>query len=300
MTSHSQFPPAAFACLIIVGPREQTIALDTLDSVKAYYPHADCWIVDDATTDGTFERLQGWVAGHGGTLLRNAQPNGYLGLVNSVLFGLDAIARSGIPYAFVCKIDTDTCFCGPGLDERLLARFTEHGPGIAGAVRINPEGAPRYKAHFVRRLLLDMLPAGISKQAPKLRLGWPFFVPTLFRALARGYHLGESAFGACYAVHAETLQALRCAGFLKHHQTPLRALCCEEDLLLSIAAVSVGHRLIELDLRRDEAITWLGFKEKPDFSATQARALGYAVIHPLKQTPEALPLREDLKQLRPG
>ncbi|MFT5114903.1 MAG: hypothetical protein ACI8P9_004246 [Parasphingorhabdus sp.] len=50
---------AKFAVIIAVGPNEQTIVIDILDSVRCYYPNADIWIMDDCTQDGTFELLQG-------------------------------------------------------------------------------------------------------------------------------------------------------------------------------------------------------------------------------------------------
>src|SRR5580658_7794216 len=46
---------------MVVAPGEGQIALDTLDSLATFFPGASRWILDDCTSDGTYEALRRWV-----------------------------------------------------------------------------------------------------------------------------------------------------------------------------------------------------------------------------------------------
>lgn len=86
------------ACARVVGPSEGLMAHDSLESDRAYYPNADIWIVDDCTTDGTYECLARWTVAFGARLLRISHSLRYVGLVNSVSRLSSVIAASGIFY----------------------------------------------------------------------------------------------------------------------------------------------------------------------------------------------------------
>lgn len=279
----------AFA--MAVGPGEGRIALDTLESVAAFFPGASRWILDDHTCDGTYPMLEQWVATHGGHLLRNPRHRGYRGIAASSFGLLETIARQDPDVEIAIKIDPDTCLLGGDLLERIRARFELSGPGIVGAYRVGAGGRPRVFGHIRRNMLIDFLPVGPHKTWRAVRIGWPYWARYIPAARRHGYVFGEHVLGALAAIHGDTLRALAASGFLAVPDG-FRALTVQMDVLLGLGVRAVGHRLIDLDESASHASVWLQFLPPVPLGADALITRGMLAVHPVKATPDGDAMRE--------
>jgi hypothetical protein len=264
-----------------------------------FFPGASRWILDDCTSDGTYEALSRWVALNGGHLLRNTAPRGYRGIASSFYSLLATIVRAEPELAMAIKIDPDTCLLGGDLLERIRARFIEHGPGVVGAYRVGAGGRPRVFGHIRRNMLVDLLlPVGPHKTWRALRVGPPYWARFLRRAKRNGYVFGEHVLGALAAIHADTLRALLASGFL---DVPgrFRALTVQMDVLLGLGVRAVGHALIDLDGAPPTPPTvWLQFLPPVPLSADTIVARGILAVHPVKPSPDGDAMREIFRRHR--
>ncbi|GEM_PF-1771401 len=281
-----------------VGPGEGPMALDALESLATYYPDASRWVLDDCTSDGTYDALREWISRHGGHLLRNARPGGYRGIARSYFALLREIARAEPRVEMVIKIDPDTCLLGGDLLGRFRARFAAQGPGMVGAYRVGAGGRPRVFGHIRRNMLLDLLlPIGPHKTWRALRVGFPYWARYLRAARRSRYVFGEHVLGALAAIHGDTLQALVRSGFLTVPPR-FRALTVQMDVLLGIGVRAVGHTLIDLDEASRPASVWLQFLPPVPLTATTILERGYMAVHPVKATPEGTIMREVFRRRR--
>jgi hypothetical protein len=287
----------AFGMAVAQG--EAQIALDTLDSLVAHFPGASRWILDDCTTDGTYEALARWVGVHGGHLLRNPTPRGYRGIAGSFYSLLATIAREEPNLEIAIKIDPDTCLLGGDLLERIRARFAECGPGVVGAYRVGAGGRPRVFGHIRRNMLVDLLlPIGPHKTWRAVRVGPPYWARFLFRAKRHGYVFGEHVLGALAAIHVDTVRALLGSGFLDVPPR-FRALTVQMDVVLGLGVRAVGHALIDLDSAPpSRPVVWLQFLPPVPLSADEVLARGMLAVHPVKASPEGQAMREVFRRRR--
>ena len=261
-------------------------------SVDAFAPDAEVRVLDDCTSDGTYELLRQWVAAHPGARLdRNPRPRGYSGLAVSYFSLLAALAAEPTIPELVIRIDPDLCFIAPGLVEIVRRRMTALGPGIVGAYRISANGRPRSFVRQRRNLLLDLLPLGLHKDRRSVRVGRPYWGAYLARARRHGYTMGEHVLGAFSAVHGDTVRALRDAKFLTGIPEHYRALTVEEDVLLGLGTRAVGHQLIDINADPAHPDTWIQFRPPVPLDADQLLQRGVRVVHPLKATPQGDALR---------
>jgi hypothetical protein len=279
----------AFA--MAVGPGEGRIALDTLESVAAFFPGASRWILDDHTGDGTYPLLEQWVATHGGHLLRNSKHRGYRGIAASSFGLLETIARQEPEVEMAIKIDPDTCLLGGGLLELIRERFAQSGPGIVGAFRLGAGGQPRVFGHIRRNMLIDFLPVGPHKTWRAMRVGWPYWASYIPAARRHGYVFGEHVLGALAAIHGDTLRALAASRFLAVPDG-FRALTVQMDVLLGLGVRAVGHRLIDIDEGSAAARVWLQFLPPVPVGADALITRGILAVHPVKATPDGDAMRE--------
>ena len=72
--------------VMLVGPKEAEMAVDSLEWALKFYPDAVALVRDDGTSDGTFEVLQEFArSGNQRVFLgRNEHPEGYFGIPTSM------------------------------------------------------------------------------------------------------------------------------------------------------------------------------------------------------------------------
>lgn len=290
-----------FAVIISVGPNESDIALDTLDSLKHFYPHCDVWILDDGTHDGTYKKLRHWTKTQSGVhLFQNKKSNGFFFLTRSLAYLLSKVLDSHKDYEFILKIDTDTLFVKGGLDKMIAARFAEEGPGIVGNYRRNAYGKLRCYKKMRRKMMLDVLPVGYARKFKQVRVGEVSYLPYLQAAKKHGYRPGDNVFAACYAYHIDTVKHWNSNGYLEALLNLKPCLVFEDDVLMSVGAAAIGHKLIEMEPNHHERQhCWLewGISEL-SIPLEQVLAEDYCVLHPLKQVPGAMQMREYFREKR--
>lgn len=286
--------------LMLVGPGEAEMAVDTLSHALQLYPAASACVRDDATQDGTFEALENFATLHPKRLclLRNDTPQGYLGCAVSIFLSLEHTWRAHPHLEMVIKLDPDACILRPGLDELARKKFAEFGPGMLGSYRIAPSGAIRDHSMHTRSMLKDLLMLGRDLQTGRLRFGAPFYLRYLVRALGHGYVPGHSVLGGMYILHADTVSA---AGKARYWASiPEHAACHTkmEDVLVSLGVKAVGHSLIDINNPASGDVrTWLQYQPPLPWSAEQIAGRNYLAIHPVKNSPEGRKLRADLREI---
>ena len=289
-----------FAMVMVVGPGEQAIAMDTLASARQHYPNADIWLMDDCTQDGTYPLLESWAKQHAGVFLyRNKTPNGFPKLPESFCRLFLAILGSGNAYDMVVKLDTDSYFTDAGLDTHFRALFAQYGPGKIGAYRVDPEGNPREFMLLGRMMQRDCLPLDWNRQQGYVRLGAAFYAPFMRQALRHGYTPGEHIQGGLYAIHIQTLQAMAHSGFFQAFPPNIRYRMTAEDILFSMVVRSVGHALIEMNQAPHPTITWIRHRSPLSVSVETLRQRQVAAIHPVKNDATGWQLREAFRQHPP-
>jgi len=281
---------------MVVGPDEGVLAADTLDSIMACEPASDIWMLDDCTTDGTYELLNQWAAAHPGTrVLRNPTRRGYRGIATSVFSLLEAIAQQPPVPDLIIKVDPDTFLIATGTVDLMRRRFAEVGPGIVGPYRIGANGGARTFGRLRRNMLLDLLPLGVHKDRHSVRVGFPFWAGYLSAARRHGYEMGEHVLGALSGMHGDTLRAIHDSGFLAAIPDPYRALTVEEDVLLGLATKSVGHQLIDITHDPAEARVWIQFRPPIPQTASALLERHMLAVHPLKASAEGEAMRAALR-----
>jgi hypothetical protein len=272
---------------MVVGPGEADMAIDTLESILAFYPGAFLWIRDDRTSDGTWEKLCEWAEGKAVRLSRNRIVQEYLGVARSTCDLLHTIVAAGAVPEIVIKIDPDAIFLRPGLVEIFRQRFTEKGPGACGSYDIGPDGRKRRGNFHAVKFIRDLLPIGLGHKK-SLRLKPVFYWKHLVRALRNGYSFGEHILGAVLAFHGTTLIAMDRAGFLgsvpERHNSCVRM----DDVLISMAVKSVGHALISVNSYPDKVVAWLKAARPLGITREEAWNRKYLAVHPVKKVDEEL------------
>lgn len=291
-----------FAVIIAVGPNESEMVIDTLDSVKHYYPNADVWILDDCTDDGTYEKLIAWRRSSPGShLFQSHERNGFHYLTRSLGYLLSRVISSGNDYDFVLKIDTDTLFVAGGVDHLINERFAACGPGIVGNYRWNAYGEKRDYTRMRSKLHADRVPFVYAHKYRKMRLGRAYYRYYLKKAKKNGYVMGENVFAACYAFHIDTVRAWSKSGFIDMLKSMEPSLVFEDDVLMSIGAKAMGHELIELEPPKNKAmqLAWLEWgMSEPTITAKEVLDNGYCVIHPLKNVEASKDMRAYFRKRR--
>jgi hypothetical protein len=118
--------------VMLVGPGEGEMALDSLSHVLRLYPHSCVCVRDDVTQDGTFGILQSFARENPGRvcLSRNETQLGYFGCGVSMFRSYEHIARAHLDCEIWIKLDPDACILRPGLDELARTKFADFGPGM--------------------------------------------------------------------------------------------------------------------------------------------------------------------------
>src|SRR5882672_4453044 len=90
--------------VMAIAAGEAEIAIDSLEAVRAFYPRADLWLLDDCTTDGTADRVGEWARLNGARFQRNPVHRGYYGNAHSIFRLMHLAATSGREYRWVLKL----------------------------------------------------------------------------------------------------------------------------------------------------------------------------------------------------
>jgi hypothetical protein len=286
--------------VMVVGPGEGAIAVDSLDSIAAFEPDAESWVLDDCTNDGTYDTLVRWGSTHPRSrILRNPEARGYRGIARSMFSVLSLIAAEPVAPGLVVKIDPDTCLIGPGVVDLMRGRLESVGPGIVGAYRVAPSGVAREFGRIRRNMILDLLPVGLHKDRRSIRIGRPFWTAYVSAARRHGYEFGEHVLGALSGIHGATIRALHAAGFLDALPPEYRALTVEEDVLLGLGAKAVGHQLIDINVDRANPDVWVQFRPPVPLDADQLLQRGIRAVHPVKLSAEGEAMRWEFRARRP-
>lgn len=189
--------PVVFAML--VAPGEGEMAVDTLLRLVDLYPDTYALVLDDATQDGTYDRLCGLASELRGRIVvdRNGQPEGTRGVAKSMFRAYRRIYYLWPDFRMVIKIDPDTCVLRSGLVELADRRFSRFGPGMIGSYRFAPSGAIRGHAMHTRAIMRDL----VSFSRPS------FYFGRMIRAMLHGYIPGHSVLGGLYILHGDTVRA---------------------------------------------------------------------------------------------
>jgi hypothetical protein len=286
------------AFLMLVGPGEAEMALDTLYHCLRLYPDASAFVREDATTDGTFDKLAGFATEHAPrvSLERNSQPEGYFGVAVSTFRAYDSLWNSHSDLEMIIELDPDTCVLRPGLVELARKRFAEHGPGIIGSYRISPSGGKRDFTPHRLSILRDLIPVGTDQKTKRRRLGFPFYMKYLPRAFLNGYQPGENVLAAFYILHGDTFRELGRRGFWRSTPPEGSRYLKMDDPLISLGAKYAGHKLIEMN-QPGEISAWVQYKPPIPLTAEEIVEKGYMAVHPVKSNEEGKRLRRELRSL---
>jgi hypothetical protein len=288
------------AFLMVVGPRESELAVDTLSHCLRLYPEAFALVRDDATSDGTFEALQRFAALHSTRVLleRNSQPNGYLGIAASLFQAFDSLWTKRPETKLIIRVDPDCCVLRAGLTELAAQKFAAHGPGQLGCYRVTPEGAVRDHGVHRKDMFRDLRLIGRDRQTNHLRLGFPFYFPYLLRAVSNGYRIGDHVLASFYVLHGDTFRALGRNGFWRSISARGSCHVKADDPLVSLGVQSVGHKLIDINNPASgEVNIWVKFRAPLKPSAAQIVSHNYLAIHPVKSDKIGTELRREVRSL---
>ena len=221
------------AVVVPIGPGQEC-ALDTLDSVNHYCAESHMVVmVDDCTTDGTYEALvsrkkPNWV------ILRNSQPMGRERLVHSLAKAYRfVLQQTSCP--LVLRLDQDALLIKPGVISDALAYADAHREvGLFGVYECDYNRPRSYDAH---RKLIDQE----TRWYRRLMGLQPSWSGLLRHAEDVGYKRGDNVFGGAYFVTRSCLEGidgLRALDVPFHWHSRLM-----EDVYYSMAAVACGFKL---------------------------------------------------------
>lgn len=287
---------AKVAFAMAIGPGEAEMSLDNIEAIRHLYPEAEIWLRDDATTDGTWERVQACTRDPKVKLSRNSHSFGYYRIAQTYGELLLEIATSQPD--MLIKIDPDTVLIRPGLDTLFAQRFAQYGPGICGSYRTSPNGAPRDFRHHAYAVALDALPIGPEKKRKGLRWRPVGYFPHLVRALLNKYKFGENVQGGLYAIDGVTLSKLASSGFLKSIASGRRGMVWTEDVLLTLGVKAVGGAISPLNDGVAQRSTHIQALRPLDITQEQLFSPQLLAIHPVKK--EDGELRATMRSLRNG
>jgi hypothetical protein len=236
---------------------------DMLDSLATYL---DCdyevVVVDDATTDGTYERLldaECWV-------VRNPE--------KLYLFGLDLTLRRAFLEAhrlfdapIILKIDPDALVIGPGLHGALKTAFAiQPQVGLLGAFNIDWNGEARDLSYWAERMARR-----------RENLGEPLDI-----ALRNGYAIGDGVQGGAYALSRDCLDGIVKRGWMhggggyrpgiiKGHQVA-------EDSLITMLTYAGGFKAADIGGPGQPFGIWdIGLPMPPEELVRQNRLITHAI-----------------------
>ena len=232
--------------------------------------------MDDASKGNAGERLKEVAEQCGGEakVVRLEKPRYYhAGIYRNTLAIKHALGMG--PFSAYMKIDTDTFFLSPALEE-ILEEVIREKIGLAGYfIKMRP------KDSFA--LITDCLPLGFKRKMPDgylihdlgLRVGSVQYARHL-----RKYVLSADRFrytvGGCIVFSNEVLQTYARSGYTPIAQESTGAIF-GEDVLFSVIAISEGLPTLDLST---QGTMWGGDELTP----VEIEQKQYAFVHPIKKT----------------
>jgi hypothetical protein len=261
------FPVARRRCdLVIVSAASDGEWLGVEDMLDSLATYLDCSyevvIADDATTDGTYERL----LDAGCWVVRNPE--------KLYLFGLDLTLRRAFSEAsrlfdarVYLKIDPDALVIGRGLPDALLGAFSvDPRIGLLGTFRTDWNGEPRDLSHWADRM-----------RRRTSDLGEP-----LVHALKNGYVLGEGVQGGAYALSRACLDSIVNRGWLhgggQYRPGLVKGHQVAEDSLITMLTYAAGFRAVDIGGPGQPFGLWdIGLPMSPEELVQQNRLVTHAI-----------------------
>jgi hypothetical protein len=286
--------------VMLVGPGEAGMAIDSLTWALRLYPDTIAWVREDKTNDGTFEKLDEFARSSEGRVFLESNPTseGYSGIATSMFRLYESLVNHFPRLEMVIQLDPDACILREGLVELARNRFAKHGPGMIGTYMVSPSGAARDHRPWRSRFLRDLMPIGLDLKTKRIRVGLPFYTRYLFSALRKNYKLGHHVLAAFYILHGDTIRALKENGFWAAMPEVGSRLIKLDDPLLSLGTLAVGHKLIELnDTSAGSVQTWIQFRPPIPLSAKEIVNRKLIAIHPVKADRDGATLRSELRAL---
>lgn len=226
-----EFPTAHRRCdLVIVSAAsdgEWPGVQELLDSLATYLDcNYEVVVADDATTDGTYERL----LDAGCWVVRNPQ--------KLYLAGLDLTLRRAFLEAhrlfespIYLKIDPDALVIGTGLLNALQTAFSAAPKtGLLGTYHLDWNGEPRDLSHWRDRMIRR-----------RKDLGKPYDM-----AIHNGYQMGDGVQGGAYAVSHNCLDTIIRHGWFHgkygYHPSIIKGQHVAEDSLIAMLTYAAGFK----------------------------------------------------------
>jgi glycosyltransferase involved in cell wall biosynthesis len=221
------------AVVMPVGPGKEA-ALDTLQSIEAYCPEPHLvFIIDDRTTDGTYEALLAAKKPHW-YIFRNQWPHKIERLAQSLGHTFEQIVAQ-TECEIILKIDTDALIIKPGLFPEALA-YHKSNPSV-GVFGVHEVDYNRPRSFEFHKRMFDRESAWYRSLIGQR----PFWKDYLKLAESRGYKRGDNVFGGAYFVTRQWVEAAVKMGALK---IPWRWHSnMGEEIYFSMIAVAAGLRL---------------------------------------------------------
>jgi hypothetical protein len=262
-----EMPEAQRLCdlvvIIAVSDGEWQGVSDLLESLETYI---DCdyqvVAVDDATTDGTHDRL----LQAGIWTVRNPEKLTFYGLDLSLRRAFYQALRL-FESSIYLKIDPDALIIGPGLYEAMQAKFAEdQSIGLIGTLHVDWNGQPRDLSECRDRMLLV-----------KKTLGEPYGL-----AIRNGYEAGDGVQGGAYAISRACLREMDNRGWLrpsrKYNPPIVRGRQVPEDSLITMLAYAAGYRVADFGGPGQPFGIWdVGLPMSPEELVAQNRLVTHSI-----------------------
>lgn len=271
----SRHRQATAVVLIPVGDGQVAETLDTLESVWHYLGAGQPVIVNLEHHDDETERALRSAWDGRLHVIRNPSPGGVgAPIVMEFLTHKNAygykVAFEEYEAPLVLKLDTDALLTGYGLlDEALTYMQRNPEVGIFGQHGVRADGTPRsYQVHTHR------LRGELSRRR-RLTFRAPAYAPIARRALAHGWALGESVFGAACFLTRPCLAAMHRSGYLNPPRRGWNSVIAE-DVYFTMCAMAAGFR--PGHFAAPDGPLCLAWRRLP-LPAKEIHARGYKVAH---------------------
>jgi glycosyltransferase involved in cell wall biosynthesis len=252
--------------IIPAGPGQYTL-LDTIESVSHYIiePH-EIVIVDDATTDGTYEAIMSRKRDNW-HILKNRRKNGVPRLVQTLCMGYSYILEK-LKSPVILRLDQDALLISNGIIKEIYEYMALNPTvGMFGVYDVDYNRPRNIRSHEVL----------INKELSMWRkiLGMsPSWKRLLLLAERHGYKRGDNVFGGAYFITRNCLKNIAELGGLNvPHNWHSRMM---EDVYFSMAAVASGLKLGHFAAPDGPlCLEWRGLPYPP----SELREKKYKIIH---------------------
>jgi len=286
--------------VMMVGPGEADIAIDSLTWALRLYPGTTAWVREDRTNDGTRKKPEEFAAGSPGRVYLESNPTsqGYLGIAVSMFRLYETLIARFPQLEMAIQLDPDACLLREGVVDLARERFATHGPGMIGACMFSPTGAARDHRSWRDKFIKDLSPVGRDLKTNKLRFEFPFYTKHSLKAFKYHYKLGHHVLSSFYILHGDKIRALKESGFWAAMPEAGSRQIKGDDPLLSLGTLAAGHKLIEINDHSDGPIqTWIQFRPPIPLSAKEIVDRRLIAIHPVKSDRDGIALRTEVRSL---